>query len=45
MLRPGVCCFEYDWKTPEDDVLEHGIKVARSLGLELMLGDLPLIPA
>ena len=45
-LRAGLCCFEYDWLTPEEEILEHALHVAELLRIELVLGnDSPLIAA
>jgi hypothetical protein len=35
MLARGVSAFEYDWNAGDDDVLQHAIQVADTLGLEL----------
>jgi hypothetical protein len=37
LLKRGVCLFEYDWNTNDDDILKHAVQVAESLNLALQL--------
>ncbi len=39
-LKRGVSVFEYDWNTDESDILDHSMRVAEALGVDLMLGAL-----
>ncbi len=34
-LKRGTSAFEYDWNAEETDVLDHAIRVAEELGLDL----------
>ena len=37
LLKRGLCLFEYDWNTSDDDILQHAIQVAETLNVELVL--------
>ena len=37
LLKRGICVFEYDWNTEEDDILQHALLVADMLKLELRM--------
>lgn len=37
LLARGLCVFEYDWNTQEDEILQHAMQVADMLGLELLM--------
>jgi hypothetical protein len=39
LLREGRSAFEYDWSLSEEEILDHSLQVAESLGLELQLGE------
>ncbi len=39
LMARGTSVFEYDWQIEEDDILSHAIKVAETLGFELLMGD------
>jgi hypothetical protein len=37
LLSRGVSVFEYDWNTPDDDILHHAMEVADLLQLALLM--------
>ena len=37
LLKRGLCLFEYDWNTDDDDILQHAMQVAEKLNLELLM--------
>lgn len=44
LLTAGVCAFEYSWDTDEDALLQHAMKLADRLAVDLQIGDEPPAP-